>query len=239
MNFQDSTFQLWLLVSGLLVLRYVLVAGIPFLFFYVLSGKKLHSKKIQAQHPATIKIFKEIVYSFLSLFIYGLGIWIFVYWMEQGVTLRYNTIPEYGIGYFFISLGLMIVLHDTYFYWTHRLIHHRYLFKYVHKVHHQFTNPTPWSAFSFHPLEAIISMGIIPIIIFCIPWHQSALITFVTFMTFYDVYIHLGFDLKQLRMGHWQNTAVDHNYHHQNARVNFGLYFTVWDQLMNTYKKLP
>ncbi len=58
-------------------------------------------------------------------------------------------------------------------------------------------------------------------------------------MTLYDVYIHLGYDLKQLRLGQWQNTAADHNHHHQNAVVNFGLYFRIWDEIMGTYEKLP
>ena len=239
MKYQESSFELWLLVSAFFVARYVLLAGIPFLVFYVYSGKTVKDSKIQRKHPSAKKIGKEIVYSLGSLLIYGSGIWLFIGWLEAGNTLHYKNISDYGIPYFIVSLVLMVVIHDTYFYWTHRLIHHKYLFRVVHKVHHQFTNPTPWSAFSFHPLEAVLSMGVIPIIIFCIPWHQSALIAFITFMTLYDVYIHLGYDLKQLQLGKWQNTAADHNHHHQNARVNFGLYFRLWDQLMGTYKKLP
>jgi sterol desaturase/sphingolipid hydroxylase (fatty acid hydroxylase superfamily) len=239
MNLPESSFGLWLLVSAFFVARYFLLAGIPFLVFYVFSGKEVKSGKIQKNHPSKEKILKEIFYSLASLLIYGSGIWLFIVWLEAGNTLLYKDISDFGIPYFIISFFLMILIHDTYFYWTHRLIHHKFLFRHIHKVHHQFSNPTPWAAFSFHPLEAILSMGVIPIIIFCIPWHQSALIAFITFMTLYDVYIHLGYDLKQLRLGQWQNTAADHNHHHQNSRVNFGLYFRIWDHLMGTYRKLP
>ncbi len=237
MKLQESSLELWLLVSLLFVIRYLILAGIPFLFYYVLIEKKVRGKKIQKKRPDKKQISKEILYSLVSLLLYGTGIWLFLDWLQSGITLHYGAISDYGIAYFIVSFLLMVIIHDTYFYWTHRLIHHRKLFPLVHKVHHQFTNPTPWAAFSFHPLEAIISMGVIPVIIFCIPWHQNALIVFVTFMTLYDVYIHLGYNIEQLYLGKWQNSAADHNYHHQNARVNYGLYFTFWDRLMGTYKK--
>ena len=53
------------------------------------------------------------------------------------------------------SIGIAIVVHDTWFYWTHRLMHHRRLFKLFHRVHHESTNPTPWAAYCFAPLEAM------------------------------------------------------------------------------------
>jgi len=239
MNIQESSLELWLLISALFVVRYLLLAGVPFMFFYVFIKKNISHRKIQKNVPSKKQILKEILYSLITLIIYGSGIWLFIDWLQSGITLQYSAITDYGIPYLIFSLLLMIFIHDTYFYWTHRLIHHKKLFRYIHKVHHQFTNPSPWCAFSFHPFEAIISMGVIPIIIFCVPWHQSTLIVFITFMTLYDVYIHLGYDIAQLRVGKWQNTGADHNYHHQNSRVNYGLYFTFWDQIMGTYEELP
>ncbi|MBT8281227.1 MAG: sterol desaturase family protein [Muriicola sp.] len=231
------TIEMWILVSLLFVLRYLIMAGIPFLVFYVIPGKKLQQAKIQENTPEAKKIGKEIFYSLITLFIYGSGIWFFTAWVQHGMTMHYNEISDYGAPYAILSFIMMVFLHDTYFYWTHRLIHHKSLFRYIHKVHHQFTNPTPWAAFSFHPFEAILSMGVIPIIIFCLPWHQYTLIAFISFMTLYDVYIHLGYDPRGLRIGSWQITPTDHNHHHQDARVNYGLYFSFWDQLMGTYKK--
>lgn len=239
MNIQESSLELWFLISALFVVRYLLLAGIPFLFFYVFIKKYVRHRKIQKEDPSKKQILKEIFHSLVTLLIYGSGIWLFVDWLQSGITLQYTTIEGYGIGYQVFSLFLMIFIHDSYFYWMHRIMHHKKLFRYIHKVHHQFTNPSPWCAFSFHPFEAILSMGVIPIIIFSIPWHHVTLIAFITFMTLYDVYIHLGYDIAQLRLGKWQYTGADHNHHHQNSRVNFGLYFTFWDKVMGTYEKLP
>ncbi len=50
-------------------------------------------------------------------------------------------------------------------------------------------------------------------------------------------FIHLN-RIKQLLIKLY-NTGVDHNHHHQNSHVNYGLYFTFWDKVMGTYEKLP
>lgn len=232
-----SPFKLWLLLFGLLLARYVLVAGIPYFWLYVFGKEKYSQDKIQTEYPEKSQIFKEIKYSLITMLIYSSGIWLFIYWLKNGYTLNYSNISEYGLPYFFISVLLMIVIHDTYSYWIHRLIHHKLLFKYVHLLHHKFKNPSPWSAFAFHPFESLLTLGVIPIVMFLIPWHNLALIIFITIIIAYDTFVHLGFDIKKLKIFKWQNTPKDHDVHHRNSKYNFGLYFTIWDRLMGTYKK--
>jgi len=185
--------------------------------------------------PSRIQFYREVKYSLTTIGVYSLGIGIFVVLGRNGFENKYSTISEYGYFYFFGSILIMILLHDTYYYWTHRLMHHQKLFKRVHLLHHSFKNPSPWCAFAFHPLEAIISMGVIPIIVYTIPWHHWALIIFVSFMMVYDTFIHLGYHLKVFKWNSWQNSPKDHDVHHRDTRHNFGLYFTFWDRLMGTY----
>ena len=230
-----SSFKLWLLLLGLLVARYVLVAGISYLWLYVIGKRKYGKSKIQSQYPGKKQIFKEITCSLITLGIYSSGIWLFLYWLRNGYTKNYTDINEFGLPYFVFSILLMIVLHDAYSYWIHRMIHHKWLFKYVHLLHHTFKNPTPWSAFAFHPFESILTMGIIPLVMFLIPWHNLALAFFITIIIFYDTFVHLGYNLKKLKIFKYQNTPLDHDVHHRNSKYNFGLYFTFWDRIMGTY----
>lgn len=128
------------------------------------------------------------------------------------------------------------MLHDTYFYWTHRFFHLPIFFNWIHKTHHRSHNPTPWAAFSFHPVEAIISAGIIPLIIFCIPCHPFSIFTFLTFMTLINVVGHLGYEIFPKSMARnrilkWQNSSTNHNLHHKQSKYNYGLYFTFWDRI--------
>ena len=157
-------------------------------------------------------------------------------------NLRYENISEWGWGYWWISVIAMIFIHDTYFYWTHRAMHHPKLYRFVHLVHHQSRNPSPWAAFAFHPLEAVVEAGIVFVIAFILPFHGTALLAFLIFMTFYNAYGHLGYELYSknfLRsaLGRWVNTSVAHNHHHEKFNGNYGLYFLFWDRWMGTLRE--
>jgi sterol desaturase/sphingolipid hydroxylase (fatty acid hydroxylase superfamily) len=118
-------------------------------------------------------------------------------------------------------------------------MHHPKLFKIFHLVHHKSNNPSPWAAYSFHPLEAIVESLIFVIFLFTIPVHSIHLTIFFIFSLVYNVYGHLGFELypngfNKNRLGKWLNTSVAHNMHHKYFKGNYGLYFTIWDRLMGT-----
>lgn len=45
---------------------------------------------------------------------------------------------------------MLDLFHDTWFYFTHRLLHSRWMMKNVHYMHHQSTNPSAFTGYSFH-----------------------------------------------------------------------------------------
>lgn len=227
--------EIWLIGTILFILRYLFIAGLFFYIFYVWKKREFSFLKIQSHHPKWSQIKLEVGYSLLSFLIYGSSIWLFLYWIDNGITKLYTDIGDYGVLYFIGSIFLMVIIHDTYFYWTHRLMHHSKLFKYVHKVHHRFKSPTPWASFAFHPIESVVSIGIIPIIVFSIPYHHMALLIFVTFLTVYNVIIHLGYVIPSINKLKYSNTPEAHDYHHLKSKSNYGLYFSFWDRIMGTY----
>ncbi len=223
--------------------RYLIIAGISFLICYVLLRRIIHSKKIQQRYPRVNDYTREIIFSIISIFIIA-----FVPFMLLGIpaiakhTTYYKDINQYGKWYFFLAFPIMTLLHDTYFYWMHRLIHHPALFKWIHVTHHQSTNPSPFAAYAFHPLEAILEAGVLVVFIFTIPIHKFHLLFFFLFMILYNVYGHLGWELypkgfNKHWLGKWINTSVNHNMHHQYFKGNYGLYFLFWDRMMGTIRK--
>ena len=223
--------------------RYFMVAGIFFLIYYIMWKKKFSSKKIQKKQPLYKDYFREIGYSFITILIFAFVPLIILHVPAiTSHTTYYTNISQHGWGYFFIAFPLMFLMHDAYFYWTHRAMHHKRLFKKFHLVHHQSTNPSPWAAYAFHPLEAIVEAGIFAVFLFTIPIHKLHLFIFFFLMIVYNVYGHLGYELypKGLNrhwLGKWINTSVSHNQHHQYFKGNYGLYFTIWDRLMGTLRK--
>jgi sterol desaturase/sphingolipid hydroxylase (fatty acid hydroxylase superfamily) len=229
----------WIAVYLLLSLRYLVIAGLAFSVWYGWRRRRDHYKKIQQRFPTRTDYVREIAYSFLTFAVFAAVAVLVVAGPLRQYTQIYGDIGEFGWGYFCFSVLLMIVVHDTYFYWAHRAMHHPRIFRYVHLTHHRSTNPSPWAAFAFHPLEAVAEAGIIFFIAFLFPVHASALLLFLVFMTVYNVYGHLGWELfpngfDRHGLGQWFNTSVNHNMHHEHFDANYGLYFTWWDKLMGS-----
>eukprot|EP00658_Telonema_sp_P-2_P016030 TRINITY_DN1620_c0_g2_i3.p1 TRINITY_DN1620_c0_g2~~TRINITY_DN1620_c0_g2_i3.p1 ORF type:complete len:220 (+),score=40.76 TRINITY_DN1620_c0_g2_i3:60-719(+) len=64
--------------------------------------------------------------------------------------------PLPGWGEVGIQLGISVLLDDTWFYWAHRLAHHRAIYASVHKKHHKFKIPLGMAVEYCHPLEGIL-----------------------------------------------------------------------------------
>ncbi|HEY1018264.1 MAG TPA: sterol desaturase family protein [Sediminibacterium sp.] len=238
MNWSFYFKSIWL-IGG----RYFMIAGLAFLLFYIVWRNRFFYKKIQVRFPKNQDYLREIFYSFLTICIFSfVSVVLFVHPQVAPHTTRYLQISDYGWTYYFMVYPLMFLMHDTYFYFSHRLMHHKALFKWFHLVHHKSTNPSPWAAYAFHPLEAVVEVGIVIIFLFTIPIHKSHLLIFFLMMIIYNVYGHLGYELypkgfSKSTVGRWINTSVNHNQHHQYFTGNYGLYFLFWDRIFGTVRE--
>ncbi|HZE09945.1 MAG TPA: sterol desaturase family protein [Burkholderiales bacterium] len=232
---QGSFLTPFLNATGIYGIRYVLLAGTAFLVWYA----RRPEGKLQRAMPQRSQIRREIAYSAIAVLVFGLVIGAISGYGIAPHTLVYLDVARYGWAYFWLSIPLVVLAHDAYFYWTHRLMHTPALFRAFHGVHHLSRNPTPWTAYAFHPLESVVQALGLVLIIFTIPLHPTALLIFHTISTATNVYGHLGYELypggwAQHPLGRWINTSVAHNAHHDQARCNFGFYFLFWDRLMGT-----
>lgn len=230
----------WLLLNN--ASKYFLIAAPVFLIFYILLRKNISFKKIQLKFPKGKDYFREIFFSTLSIIIFSVPPLLILFSEKiRPHSTFYQHLDEHGAFYFVMAFPLMLLIHDTYFYWVHRIMHSPWLFKMVHLVHHKSTNPSPWAAYAFHPLEAVFESLIFVIFLFTIPVHTAHLNFFFIFSLLYNVYGHLGFEIypkgfSKHWLGKWINTSTSHNQHHQYFKGNYGLYFTIWDRLMGTMR---
>ncbi len=226
-------------VFMLSVIRYIVIGGLAFLIFYVLLKNKSLYAKIQKKWPAKADYYREIFYSLITFVIFAGTPLILNNRYIKPFTTIYKDMDQHSMLYFWMVFPLMLIVHDAYFYWAHRLMHHPKLFSFFHVVHHKSTNPSPWASFAFQPTEAFIESAIIYVFAFTFPVHPIHLLGFLVFMTLYNVYGHLGFEIFPKGSNRhwffkWFNTSVNHNMHHQYFKGNYGLYFTWWDRLMKT-----
>ncbi|MDR3401815.1 MAG: sterol desaturase family protein [Chthoniobacter sp.] len=219
--------------------RYALFAGGAYLVFYVWLRRRLIGRKIQDSFPKSAQMRMEVAYSLLSFLVFcGSGLLTAIFY-RLGWSKLYMHIEPRGWLYMGVSLVAMIAIHDTWFYWTHRLMHWRPLFPIFHRVHHLSHNPTPWASFSFQPSEALVQAIIFPLAALVLPMHPIVALLWLFYMTVMNVFGHLGFEVLPkwfLRspFTRWHNTSVHHNMHHRYVNYNYGLYFNIWDRLMGT-----
>lgn len=230
--------------QGLLVFlaslaRYLVFSGGAWLVFYIFLRKSSARFRIQEKFPEPSMIRMEIGWSLSTFAIFG-AMAILIGWMQsKGWTLIYLHFNDYPAWWFWLSIPAMLLLHDTWFYWSHRFMHLKKVFPLVHRIHHLSNNPTPWAAFSFHPIEAVIEAGILPLIALLIPAHPVAILIFLVIMTIMNVVGHLGYELLPSGFTKWyitrmSNTSTHHNMHHRLVKCNYGLYFNIWDRIMGT-----
>ncbi|MFB6454421.1 sterol desaturase family protein [Chitinophaga sp. Hz27] len=222
------------------LLRYFVIAGMMFYLFYKVFAGRFTKNKIQPKRFADKKDFlREILHSAMSSVILAMvAIFAFTPWIKPH-TFIYRNLDEYPIWWIPLSVGLALIVHDTYFYWMHRILHHPKLFNITHLLHHKSTNPSPWTAYSFHVLEAFAEGGVVLVLVFIMPMHPLSLALFTIVALMINVYGHLGYEImpkgfRKSFLFEILNSSTYHNLHHAKFKGNYSLYFRVWDRVMGT-----
>ena len=156
-----------------------------FIILWLIFKKFFANRRIQETQKANKSQFlRELKNSLLTIVIF-VSVDLFIY-HDSDKTLQTSTFKIYsdfsahgGILYFLFITFFIFVLEDTYFYWMHRTVHSPKLYKYIHRVHHDSIDTTPFTSYSFHPIEAaleIVPMGLIMILAYFFPVHILALV---------------------------------------------------------------
>jgi lathosterol oxidase len=224
----------------LIVLYFFLAFSVHLFFSY--AGKKWKDYKINKGTVHFSQLKREITYSLFSLLIFIIFGFLTYSLYLNGYTLIYSFIEERGFIYFFISFFLTLVLHDSYFYWTHRFMHLPWVFPFIHKTHHLSHHTTAFSALAFHPGEAIIQVAFIPLLTLFLPLHPIIIYCFIIYNLVVNILGHSGYEFfsKKFRkslLGRFSNTPFYHHLHHFDMKKNYGLYLSLWDKMMGTYNK--
>lgn len=228
-----------LIVSIFVFLRYVLVAGGFYLFFYVFAKRRFIHRKLHFHLRKPGQSWKEVRWSALTSLAFGVAGTLLLLAWQEGLTKIYNNIAQYGYAYLVLSLFIALLLHETYYYWLHRWMHQPKIYRIVHKVHHNSIITSPWTSFSFHPLESILQAILVPMLVFILPLHYTIVIIMLTLMTISATINHLDIEIyprgtAEHWLGKWFIGATHHSLHHAEFRTNYGLYFTFWDKWMHT-----
>lgn len=111
---------------------------------------------------------------------------------------------------------ISLLIRETLFYYSHRLLHIPFFYRRIHKKHHKFTAPIALAAQFAHPLEQIFANAL-PI---SLPPQllRSHVLTFWIFLAwelFNTATVHSGYDF-------FDSKAKMHDLHHEKFNLNYG-----------------
>jgi sterol desaturase/sphingolipid hydroxylase (fatty acid hydroxylase superfamily) len=219
--------------------RYVIFATAVWLVLWVLLGRLLRDRKIRDATPPARQLMKEFAVSVRSMVIFATAAVGIAYLERAGFYPMAKLAQSWGPVWFWASLAITIVVHDAYFYWTHRLMHDPRLFRRVHLRHHRSNNPSPFTAYSFDLAEAglMVAFFVIWPMIFPMAWMVNGL--FGLYQIVRNTFLHCGYELMPARADgrpwlDFLTTTTHHDLHHGQAGYNYAAWFTWWDRWMGT-----
>ncbi len=152
-----------------------------------------------------------------------------------GWSTIYFSVAERGWAWLVGSTALVFVLIDAGLYYSHRLLHHRAIFKHIHRWHHRFVAPVVFTTTAMHPLEFLIFATVLFLPAFVIPIHAGAYVVVLFYTYLIGMIDHSGIKLAVPLPFHADNGF--HDEHHTAFHCNYGHHTTLWDKLHGTQKR--
>ncbi|MBB2151421.1 fatty acid hydroxylase family protein [Pedobacter sp. LMG 31462] len=200
--------------------------------FYLFIDKKCSKNKIQTTDHPFLK--SDLYVSFLTLFLNIVVMLIGVrLWKTGWITLNESK----TILTLLIEIVTIILVMDLMMYVFHYLAHHPFIYKILHRKHHEHKSTNFLSLFVLHPLETL-GFGLMMIFVFM--WYDFSIFSIMIYLLINLIWGTIG-HLNREFFPKWTEqlflgTTKFHNQHHLNEQRNFGFYTSIWDRMFGTYK---
>ena len=133
--------------------------------------------------------------------------------MNDRYSTFYFKIDQHGYPYFFFSFILIFFWIEATAYYAHKLLHVPFFYRNMHKQHHRYHSPTPYSLVSMSPIEMLFLHSLFLIPVFTIPVHALVFIANELYVFYYGLLDHSG--IKMEALWPWQPNTTFHDDHHK------------------------
>jgi Delta7-sterol 5-desaturase len=211
---------------------YFVVGGINRLLSRAILPAMSCGRILDERPVAAGQIRRELLASILSILIFGTGL-LFPWWLLKMGWARLAA--DAGALQILIEIVALVVWNEVHFYLNHRLLHTSWLNP-IHLQHHRSIVTTPWSSYSFHPIEAVL-LGNVILLPMCV--HDFSFVALAALPVFSIAFNNIGHsNYDFLPDAHhdrwWLNGARRHHLHHACYHGNFGFMFPFMDRFFRT-----
>jgi sterol desaturase/sphingolipid hydroxylase (fatty acid hydroxylase superfamily) len=225
-----QTFDFWHLLKENLLIWCVLYIPSQVFLYSEPSRKIFMAFKFNPKYPSWQLMLKEMVRSLRGVYICTVYESI-VYRLPPSTSVVFSYLQPSSseeVSLLSVTLGGLILYFwgDLHFYFSHRLLHSKWLYRNVHKYHHESYNPTPFSGLSMHWFESMVYFSSAPLLAFAgAPFWLFRMMT--KGLLVFPLEGHAGY-------GTWAVESSNNHYiHHAKFDYNYGS-SPMWDHLLGT-----
>ncbi|XP_032236898.2 lathosterol oxidase-like [Nematostella vectensis] len=214
----------------------LLYLGLATFSYYAIFDKRLMN------HPQILKnqIYLEIMVALKSIPFMSLPTVAIFLCEVRGYSRLYDADLEAGIAGILWDIGKsaagFLLFTDSLIYWIHRWLHHRSVYKYLHKTHHKWKVPTPFASHAFHPIDGFLQSVPYHIYPFLFPLNKIVYLVLFVAVNIWTVSIHDGNYNVPWFLQPVINGAAHHTDHHTFFDYNYGQFFTMWDRIGGSFR---
>ncbi|MGE8533037.1 MULTISPECIES: sterol desaturase family protein [unclassified Chryseobacterium] len=213
----------------------LIINGFLYLFsigLYVFIEKTCRKSQLQEKkHPVTrsdfyLSLFTIICNSFVML----LGVFLWKNgWIVLGETQSVVRIIA--------EVAALLLLMDLLMYFFHYGAHLPFIYKILHRKHHEHVSTNFLSLFVLHPFETI-GFGLMMLALLI--GYDFSVISISIYLMLNLIWGTIGHLNREFFPASFDRLLVGttrfHNQHHLDESKNFGFYTSIWDRVFGTYK---
>ncbi|NBR48151.1 sterol desaturase family protein [bacterium] len=231
----------WILQVYLVTLAWIwIVYGSFYLLMYMMrvDGTKGKYTNQWPDRPQKRFLFNNQVYDnvFWTAGVGGLmttGYLVLGLWLFANHYIPYLSWEEHP-ALFCLWIVVIPFWREFHFYWIHRFIHWKPLYKRIHSLHHKNVDVNPWSGMAMHPIEQFLYLSVCAIH-FVIASHPFHFLFDLQHAALGPVSGHLGFEGPVVK-GKVPIGSYFHYLHHRYFECNYGESMLPLDRWFGTFR---
>ncbi len=154
-------------------------------------------------------------------------------WLYANHRLPYLDWNEHPV--WFVAWIIIIPFwREFHFYWVHRAIHWKPLYRRIHYLHHKNINPNPWSGMAMHPVEGLLYLSV-ALIHWVVPSHPFHFLFNLQHAGLGPAGGHDGFE-GPIVHGKFPTGSYFHYLHHRYFECNYGESTLPLDKWFGTFR---